>query len=389
MDRDSLPALLSDPVALAQALIRRPSVTPADEGAMDLVQGWLERLGFTCRRMRFGAIENLYARRGEGVNLCFAGHTDVVPAGETGAWSCGPFEGEVRDGELYGRGAVDMKGGVAAFVAAAARAPVAPGVALSLLITGDEEGEGVDGTRRVVETLLAEGERVDHSVVGEPTNVEAMGDMVKVGRRGSYYAVIEVEGVEGHVAYPHRAANPVPVLLALCHRLATSPLDEGYPEFQASNLEFTDLHVGNPTKNVIPPRARARLSIRFNPHWTGEALTAWLQARCDEAAAGFKGRITLQTRITGEAFLTAPGPFTALVAQAVEEVTGRTPELSTSGGTSDARFMRLLGPVVEFGLVGSTMHKVDERTPLADLEALTRVYTAVIRRHAEAFATAG
>lgn len=376
---------LRDPLALAQALIRRPSVTPADAGAMDLVQGWLEALGFACRRMPSGGIENLYARRGDvGPNLCFAGHVDVVPPGETAAWSADPFAGEVRNGELLGRGAADMKGGVAAWIAAVAR-PAPTAGSLSLLITGDEEGEALHGTRRVVEALLAEGERIDHCLVGEPTSVGALGDMVKVGRRGSFYAAITVEGVQGHVAYPHRAANPVPVLVALCHRLATERLDDGYPEFQASNLELTDLEVGNPVRNVIPPRASAKLSIRFNPNWTGERLTAWLQAACEEAQAGFGGTVTLQHRTSGEAFYTGPGPFTEVVAQAVREETGREPELSTSGGTSDARFIRALCPVVEFGLVGATMHKVDERVPVADLEALTRIYAAVIGRYFEAF----
>lgn len=376
---------LRDPVALAQALIRRPSVTPADAGAMDLVQRWLEALGFACRRMPFGGIENLYARRGSaGPNLCFAGHVDVVPPGDAAAWSADPFSGEVRDGELLGRGAADMKGGVAAWIAAVARSNAASG-SLSLLITGDEEGEALNGTRKVVEALRAEGERLDHCVVGEPTSVGALGDMVKVGRRGSFYATVAVEGVQGHVAYPHRAANPVPVLVGLCHRLATERLDDGYPEFQASNLELTDLEVGNPVRNVIPPRASAKLSIRFNPNWTGAKLAAWLQAACDEAQAGFGGTVTLQHRTSGEAFFTGPGPFTEVVAQAVREVTGREPELSTSGGTSDARFIRALCPVVEFGLVGATMHKVDERVPLADVEALARVYADLIGRYFERF----
>ena len=389
MDRDSLSLQLGDPVALAQALIRRPSVTPADAGAMDLVQGWLEALGFACRRMPSGGIENLYARRGgEGPNLCFAGHVDVVPPGAEADWSAAPFGAFVRDGALVGRGAADMKGGVAAWIAAAARTGGAAGP-LSLLITGDEEGEALHGTRTVVETLRAEGERIDHCLVGEPTSVSALGDMVKVGRRGSFYATITVEGVQGHVAYPHRAANPVPVLVALCHRLATGRLDEGYPEFQASNLELTDLEVGNPTRNLIPAKASAKLSIRFNPNWTGAKLHAWLQAACDAAGGEFAGTIRLESRTSGEAFFTGRGPFTSLVAEAVREATGVEPELSTSGGTSDARFIRALCPVVEFGLVGATMHKVDERVPLADLETLTQVYAALIGRYHSTFAEAG
>lgn len=372
---------LTDPTALAQALIRRPSVTPADAGAMDLVQGWLERLGFACRRMASEGIENLYARRGTtGSNLAFAGHLDVVPPGDAAAWSAGPFDGEVRDGVLLGRGAADMKGGVAAWIAAVARAGEVDG-SLSLLITGDEEGVAEHGTRHMVRVLQAEGEQIDACLVGEPTSVAALGDMVKVGRRGSFYATITVEGVEGHVAYPHRAANPVPVLVALAHRLASERLDEGFPEFQASNLELTDLEVGNPVRNVIPPRASLKLSVRFNPNWTGEKLHARLQATCDEARAAFPGgRITLESRTSGEAFLTGDVPFTRVVAEAVREATGREPELSTSGGTSDARFIRALCPVVEFGLVGATMHKVDEQVRVADLERLTAAYEGVIRR---------
>lgn len=376
MDGDDL----RDPVTLAQALIRRPSVTPADAGAMDLVQGWLQALGFHCRRMPFGDVENLYARRGEAApNLCFAGHVDVVPPGDTAAWSADPFAGEVRDAVLLGRGAVDMKGAVAAWVAAVARSSPAPG-SLSLLITGDEEGVAINGTRRVVEALLAEGERIDACVVGEPTNVEALGDMVKVGRRGSFHAWVTVEGVQGHAAYPHRAANPVPVLIDALHRMTTAVLDEGAPGFQPSNLQVTELEVGNPAANVIPPRARGRLNIRFNPHWTGDTLTRWMEEVCAEAGRGFAGTVTVEARTSGEAFVTPPGALSALVAEAVREATGREPELSTSGGTSDARFIRALCPVVEFGLVGATMHKVDERVPLADLETLTRAYEGVIRR---------
>ena len=378
MDGDDL----RDPVALAQMLIRRPSVTPADAGAMDLVQGWLEQLGFRCRRMPFGGIENLYARRGTAApNLCFAGHVDVVPPGDAGAWSADPFSGAVRPGAGGGRGAVDMKGGVAAWIAAVARSGDVAG-SLSLLITGDEEGEAVDGTRRVVEALVARGERVDFCLVGEPTNVEALGDMVKVGRRGSFHAWITVEGVQGHVAYPRRAANPVPVLVAVLHRLSTERLDEGVPDFQPSNLEVTEIEVGNPVANLIPARAKARLNVRYNPAWTGETLAAHVQSVCDETTRGFPGTVTVEWRSSGDAFHTKPGVFTDLVAAAVREATGRDPELSTSGGTSDARFIRALCPVVEFGLVGATMHKVDEQVPTSDLEMLTRVYTGIIRRHA-------
>jgi succinyl-diaminopimelate desuccinylase len=382
-----MPAAI-DAVELTRQLIRAPSVTPADAGAMDIVQGTLESLGFTCRRMRFGEIENLYARYGAArPNLCFAGHTDVVPVGDANAWSKDAFGAEVVDGVLIGRGAVDMKSAIAAFAAAAAAAIEAGQVAgsLSFLITGDEEGVATHGTKMVVEALQAEGEVIDHCVVGEPTSADSFGDMVKVGRRGSINAEIMVEGVQGHVAYPHRAANPVPVLVTLLARLQARVLDQGYPEFQPSNLEVTMIDVPNTATNVIPGVARARLNIRFNPNHTGQALADWIAAEAQAAAAGFKGKVTVTPQISGEAFLTEPGPFTEVVAGAVRDAVGRDPELSTSGGTSDARFIRALCPVVEVGLVGRTMHQVDERAPVAEIRQLQVVYEALIRRYFEAF----
>ena len=378
-----------DAIDLAQALIRRPSVTPADAGAMEVLEQALTALGFRCRRMRFGEIENLYARYGEAApNLCFAGHTDVVPVGDADAWTSGPFGGEVKAGVLYGRGAVDMKGSVAAFAAAAARAIDAGEVkgSLSFLISGDEEGVAVDGTVKMVEALIAEGEGVDHCIVGEPSSSARLGDMIKVGRRGSLNAWITVEGVQGHVAYPQRAANPIPVLVSLLARLGAHRLDEGYPEFQPSNLEVVDLAVGNPATNVIPAKAEARLNIRFNPNHTGEALTAWLARECETAGRAFPGgRLHLKVAVSGEAFYTEPGQFVEVVAAAVKAATGETPELSTSGGTSDARFIRALCPVVEFGLVGTTMHKVDEHAPVAEIETLTTAYGEIIRRYFQTF----
>jgi succinyl-diaminopimelate desuccinylase len=283
-----------DALSLAQALIRRPSVTPADEGAMDILQRQLEGLGFACRRMKFGDIENLYARRGTArPNLCFAGHTDVVPVGDAGAWTQDPFAGEVKDGVLFGRGAVDMKSAIAAFTAAVA-AVVArgePAGSLSFLITGDEEGPALDGTKKVVEALQAEGEIIDHCIVGEPSSAVALGDMVKIGRRGSINAWFTVEGRQGHVAYPQRAANPIPVLVRLLGRLQDRVLDEGYPEFQPSNLEVTTIDVGNPGTNVIPARATARVNIRFNPGHRGADLAAWFQEECRLANEGFDGKV--------------------------------------------------------------------------------------------------
>ncbi|MBV9509181.1 MAG: succinyl-diaminopimelate desuccinylase [Caulobacteraceae bacterium] len=377
-----------DPIALAQDLIRRPSVTPADEGAMDVLQAALEGLGFACRRMRFGRIENLYARRGtKGPNLCFAGHTDVVPVGDAAGWRHDPFAGEVEDGLLFGRGANDMKGAIAAFVAAAsAIEPAAQRGSLSLLITGDEEGEAVDGTGPVVETLRAEGERIDHCVVGEPASLARLGDQLKIGRRGSLNARVTVRGVQGHVAYPHQAANPVPVLVRLLARLDAHVLDEGHPRFPASNLEITTIDVGNPATNVIPAAASAGLNIRFNPHHDGDSLTAWLRSECAAANEGFQGEVELVVKLTGNAFITEPGDFVEVCQAAVADVAGTAPALSTTGGISDARFIRALCPVLELGLVGVTMHKVDECAPVQDVRDLAALYGRLIERYFEAFA---
>jgi succinyl-diaminopimelate desuccinylase len=373
-----------DAVELTRELIRRPSVTPADAGAMDVVEQVLADLGFTCRRMRFGEIENLYARIGTArPHLCFAGHTDVVPVGDAAAWSREAFAADIVDGVLIGRGAVDMKSAIAAFAAAAASTLAEGAVkgSLSFLITGDEEGVALDGTKRVVETLIAEGEVIDHCIVGEPTSAESFGDMVKIGRRGSINVGVRVEGIQGHVAYPHRAANPVPVLIRLLAALQARVLDEGYADFQPSNLEVTTVDVGNPTTNLIPAVATARLNIRFNPTHRGADLAAWIQSEADRAAEGFPGTITLTPAISGEAFLTEQGPFTQLVAGAVEAVSGQRPDLSTTGGTSDARFIRALCPVVELGLVGRTMHAVDERAPVEEIRRLQAVYATLIQRY--------
>ena len=373
-----------DAVELTRELIRRPSVTPADAGAMDVVEQVLAGLGFACRRMRFGEIENLYARIGTArPNLCFAGHTDVVPVGDVAAWSREAFAADIVDGVLIGRGAVDMKSAIAAFAAAAASALAEGAVtgSLSFLITGDEEGVALDGTKRVVETLIAEGEVIDHCIVGEPTSAESFGDMVKIGRRGSINVGVRVEGIQGHVAYPHRAANPVAVLIRLLAALEARVLDEGYADFQPSNLEVTTVDVGNPTTNLIPAVATARLNIRFNPTHRGADLAAWIQSEADRVAEGFPGTITLTPAISGEAFLTEQGPFTELVAGAVEAVSGQRPDLSTTGGTSDARFIRDLCPVVELGLVGRTMHAVDERAPVEEIRRLQSVYETLIRRY--------
>jgi len=378
-----------DVVALARDLIRRPSVTPADAGAMAVLEEALAGMGFDCRRMRFGEIENLYARRGtQGPNLCFAGHTDVVPAGDAAAWRTGPFEAEVRDGVLYGRGAVDMKGAIAAFAAAVSARLEAgePAGSLSFLITGDEEGPAIDGTGKMVALLQAQGERIDHCILGEPTSAAAVGDQIKVGRRGSLNAEIVVEGRQGHVAYPHLAANPIPVLVRLLAYVQARVLDEGHAGFPASNLEVTTVDVGNPTANVIPARATARLNIRFNPLHDGGSLSAWLEAERARAQQDFEGEVSLVPSLTGNAFLTQPGAFVEVVAGAVRDTVGREPALSTTGGISDARFIRALCPVVELGLVGATMHAVDEAASVEDLRGLQAIYERLIARYFEAFA---
>ena len=377
-----------DALDLARDLIRRPSVTPADLGAMDIVQQALEALGFACRRMKFGEIENLYARRGTvSPNLCFAGHTDVVPVGDAGAWTSPPFEAALADGVLIGRGAVDMKGGIAAFIAAVSGylANNESKGSLSFLITGDEEGMAFDGTKRVVEVLAAEGEVIDHCIVGEPSSSARLGDMIKIGRRGSINSWITVEGTQGHVAYPQRSANPIPVLIDLLARLQARVLDDGYESFQPSNLEVTTIDVGNTATNVIPREARARLNIRFNPTHRGAELEAWIAETAAAAGEGFQGKVEVKSVISGEAFLTQPGPFTDLVVAAIKETTGETADLSVTGGTSDARFIRDLCPVLEFGLVGATMHAVDERVPVSQIQQLRATYQRIIERYFAAF----
>jgi succinyl-diaminopimelate desuccinylase len=373
-----------DALALAQALIRCPSVTPADAGALDVLESVLKGLGFRTERLPFEdaeaeRVDNLYARLGESApHFCYAGHTDVVPEGNRAEWAVDPFAGEVRDGVLYGRGAADMKGAIACFVAALSdylktNRGRAPG-SISLLITGDEEGVAINGTRKMLDWLKANGEVIDVCVVGEPTNPQALGDMIKIGRRGSINAEITVNGTAGHVAYPHLADNPVPRLIEILTRLTARKLDDGTAHFQPSNLEVTTVDVGNTATNVIPGQARARINIRFNDLHSGAELENWIRETC--ASAG--GDVDLKVRISGEAFLTPPGQLSNLISGAVERVTGRTPELSTSGGTSDARFIKDACPVAEFGLVGQTMHKVNEQVAVQDLEDLTRIYREIL-----------
>jgi len=373
---------LSDPVGLAAELIRCASVTPEDAGARDLLAGWLKRLGFACHDVDSATggplIRNLYARRGQsGVNFCFAGHTDVVPVGSS-AWSVDPFGGQVLNGRLYGRGAADMKGAIACFVAAVARFldKGEAGGSISLLITGDEEGPAVDGTVKVLDWLVRRGEKIDACVVGEPTNPNRLGEMMKIGRRGSLNGRLTVFGTQGHAAYPHLADNPIPRLLAMLTALTAEPLDHGSPHFQASTLTLTTVDVGNTATNVIPAQAKAGFNIRFNDLHSGASLEKWLRHTLDAVGGDYE----LAVEVSGESFLTQPGALSQAVADCAQAVTGLRPEESTTGGTSDARFIKNHCPVLEFGLVSQTMHKVDENVPVADLEALTQIYQGVLER---------
>ena len=387
---------VADPVVLTQKLIRCPSVTPVDAGALVVLEEALGALGFTCKRLPFGVsgctgpdtrVDNLYARIGTNQpNFCFAGHTDVVPAGSTDAWDEDPFAGLAENGVLYGRGASDMKGSIAAFVAACARflARKPAYGSISLLITGDEEGDAQNGTIKVLDWMRRHGETIDVCVIGEPTNPERLGEMMKVGRRGSVNAVLRVNGTQGHVAYPHLADNPIPRLVEMLAALLSENPDRGDEHFQPSNLEVTSVDVGNSATNVIPARAEARLNVRYGPSHTSESMEAWLRERLDQANVG---TYTLELQWSGPAFLTKPGPLTSVVAEAVERVTGRRPEASTAGGTSDARFIQAVCPVVEFGGVGKTMHQANEHILLQDLMALAEVYEAILELYFRSVAT--
>ena len=373
-----------DPVDLAQALIRCPSVTPADEGAMDVLQSALEELGFTCHRLPFATgnapeVQNLYARIGDKApNFCFAGHTDVVPVGDANEWSVDPFAAEIKGGRLYGRGASDMKTAIAGFAAAAARFLESrdngfPG-SISLLITGDEEGEAVNGTVKVLEWLKEKGEVLDACLVGEPTNPETLGDMIKIGRRGSMTAFLTVHGASGHAAYPHLADNPVERLVKMLSAVLDKPLDDGTEHFQPSTAVVTTIDVGNPVANVIPARAEARINVRFNDLHTGAGVGTLLRQRLDDIG----GDYDLDARVSGESFLFPPGPLSNLVAGAVEKATGKRPKFSTAGGTSDARFIKDHCPVCEYGMTNQTAHKADENALVSDIQLLSDIYQSVL-----------
>jgi succinyl-diaminopimelate desuccinylase len=381
----------ADPVAIARDLIRCPSVTPAEGGALAYLENALKGAGFATHRVTFsepGAddVDNLYARIGSGgPHLVLAGHTDVVPPGDAAAWTHPPFGGEVADGMIYGRGAADMKGAVACKLAAVLDYLAGTGGkqkgSISFLITGDEEGIAVNGTIKLLKWAAERGEKFDHCILGEPTNPNTLGDMIKIGRRGSQNATLIVTGTQGHVAYPALADNPVRGIVTLMSEIMAEPLDSGSAHFDPSNLEFTSVDVGNKTVNVIPAEVRARFNIRYNDCHTRETLRALVERRATAAAAGrIRWRVEWEPS-NADVFVTQPGSFVDLIASVVKEVTGRTPELSTSGGTSDARFIKDYCPVIEFGLANQTMHKVDERVPTADLVALTAIYRRILERY--------
>jgi succinyl-diaminopimelate desuccinylase len=380
-----------DAVSLSQALIRCPSVTPKDAGALAVLEAALVPLGFACRRLRFeeegtAPIDNLYARFGTGAShFCFAGHTDVVPTGDPNLWTHDPFGAEIANGVLYGRGASDMKSAVAAFAAAAARVLQngAPKGSIGLLITGDEEGPSINGTKKMLAWLADHGERIDHCLVGEPTSAATSGDTIKIGRRGTMRIELTARGIQGHTAYPDRALNPIPILASLVSELAAEPLDSGSAHFEPSTLVFTTFDVGNPASNVSPASAFAACNIRFNDLHTPESLTRRMQNKAAAVMQRMGGEVVVETSCGGVSFLTEPGAFTDLLAHAVTTVTGEKPELSTAGGTSDARFIKDYCKVAELGLPGTTMHKVDECMPVAEIERLTDIYTAILKAYFE------
>ena len=375
-----------DPVKLAQDLIRCPSVTPEDAGVMAVLEAALGPLGFVCHRLRFeekgsAPIENLYARIGNAApNFCFAGHTDVVPPGDGKLWRADPFAGEIRDGVLYGRGAADMKSAIAAFAAAAER-HIAKGLkgSISLLITGDEEGVAINGTRKVLGWMMEKGERANHCLVGEPTSAARAGDTIKIGRRGSMRIELRVQGVQGHTAYPQNALNPIPILATLVSQLAAEPLDSGTAHFEPSTLAFTTFDVGNAASNVSPAEARAACNIRFNDLHTPQTLQRRIEQRAHKIASDMGGEIAVQSSVSGVAFLTKPGAFTDILSKAVSGVTGTTPQFSTGGGTSDARFIKDHCPVSELGLASATMHKANECVPVEEIARLADIYEAILR----------
>jgi succinyl-diaminopimelate desuccinylase len=390
---DTLSSNVTDVIELTRTLVRCESVTPREAGALQLLEQTLAPLGFACERMDFTQagtddVANLYARIGSGgKHFCFAGHSDVVPVGDLSSWTIGPFAAELSGGYLFGRGAADMKGAIAAFTDAAARFLARRGRdfggSISLLITGDEEGPAINGTVKMLQRLAVRGETIDACIVGEPTSSKRFGDMMKIGRRGSMTVDLVVRGVQGHVAYPERLDNAVHRLSAIIEALVREPIDKGSTHFQPTSLQFTTVDVGNPATNIAPGTAKARFNTRFNDLWTSKTLLAHLKERIERAseALGGNGTVEYSVQVSGESFYTPPGPLSDLVAGAVRDVAGVETELSTTGGTSDARFIRSYCPVLEFGLVGESMHKVDEKSAVADLKMLARVYETVLDRY--------
>ena len=370
-----------DPTQLTADLIRCASVTPVEGGALTLLEDRLSSYGFACTRVDRGAVSNLFARWGTGNTFGFNGHTDVVPVGDFAAWTVDPFGAEIRDGFMYGRGATDMKSAVAAFAAAAMDfvSETPPDGSIVLAITGDEEGPAKDGTMALLDWMQANNENMDVCLVGEPTCPDVMGQMMKIGRRGSMNAFFTITGQQGHSAYPHRANNPLPAMARLVDQLSSSELDHGTEYFDASSLAVVTIDTGNTATNVIPAQTRTTINLRFNDTHSGASLTSWLQTHADEIATAFGVAVSLETSISGESFITPPGALSDLVARAVQVETNRTPQMSTSGGTSDARFVQHHCPVVEFGLVGKTMHQVDECVEIIQIHQLKSIYTRILR----------
>ncbi|PIB22875.1 succinyl-diaminopimelate desuccinylase [Amylibacter kogurei] len=370
-----------DPVDLTAKLVRCASVTPTEGGALVLLEEMLSAAGFTCTRVDRGDVSNLFARWGAGKTFGFNGHTDVVPVGDVNAWSVDPFGAQIKDGFLYGRGSTDMKSGVAAFAAAAIDyvSDTPPDGSIVLAITGDEEGDAKDGTIALLEWMDANGEKMDHCLVGEPTCPDTMGEMMKIGRRGSMTAYFTVRGVQGHSAYPHRAKNPLPAMADLVCRLASHSLDNGTDHFDASTLAVTTIDTGNPANNVIPAQCKATANIRFNDAHHSSDISTWMRGVADDVAKNYGVEIDMNVSVSGESFVTPPGELSALIANAVKVETGVVPEASTTGGTSDARFVKNHCPVVEFGLVGKTMHQVDERVEVTQIHQLKAIYKRILQ----------
>ncbi|MCW9034496.1 MAG: succinyl-diaminopimelate desuccinylase [Rhodospirillales bacterium] len=375
-----------DPIELTRLLIQRPSVTPADAGALGVLEKALSEMGFVCERMPYSEegtpdVDNLYARLGtEGPNICFAGHTDVVPPGDINDWQFDPFAAHVENDMVYGRGAVDMKAAIACFAAAVSKFKLERdgrlGGSISFLITGDEEGPAINGTLKMLKDLDARGEKIDCCIVGEPTNPDKLGDMIKIGRRGSLNGHLTVTGIQGHVAYPQLADNPVPRMISMLNQLTSNLLDNGSEFFQPSTLEVTTVDVGNPTTNLIPGAIEARFNVRFNDHHTGDEVIHWIKEKLNSVSTDY----FLDVRISGESFLTPPGKLSVALVEAVEKVTKLTPVLDTTGGTSDARFIKDYCEVAEFGMINQTAHKVDERVSVVDIRNLTEIYKHTLER---------